>query len=261
METEETEDRHLDEDDGMDVTVGHNFNSETTCLICFTFMEPEKSRTLGDKARETVIAASKKRNDSKHEIIGKYGTLKLHKSCYTNYINSSNIDAALKKSKVQKQSWRAAVQVAKEFDFESACYFCTSARHPRNKDIYFVKNIEKVIGVAEALKARENLSEDDALLLQRVNTLKTKFNSTKAIYHGMCYKKFYNYRVNSILGRPLSEDMANVLSFIIKYILKHTDECQFSVQSILNNYDRNKSIDLREIKKIIFKITLATTYR
>lgn len=136
----------------------------------------------------------------------------------------------------------------KDFHFETAWFFCENNNHPHNKKIHYVTKIETVIGIIEALNAGEPLNDDDVLLLKHVKILKTKFKSTKAMYHGICYKKFYMYRVSSILGRPRSADMTNVLSFIIDYILKHTDECQFSVQSILRNYDGNKALDIRDIR-------------
>lgn len=234
--------------DETEVTASNDFNPETTCLICLTELDPTKSRSIGKKARETVINASKERKDNKHKVIGKYDIFNLHTSCYSNYIKPTNIKNACKKSEQRKKAWREAVQVAKEFDFEAACFFCEKSFHPTDKSNHLVENLETVIRLSEALNARKTLSDDEALLLKRVQILMNDFESKRALYHGVCYKKFYNYRVSSILGRPRSDDMANVLSFTIKHILQHTDECQFSVQSILRNYTGNKAIGLREIK-------------
>lgn len=85
METEDfIEDPGRDEDDEIDstddeveVTASNNYNPETTCLICFTEMEPDKLRSLGDKYELTVIDASKQRKDNKYEMIPKYVILKL----------------------------------------------------------------------------------------------------------------------------------------------------------------------------------------
>lgn len=155
--------------------------------------------------------------------------MKLYKTCYTTYIDESSIRTALKKSIEQSKATRQANKAAKEFDFQSMCFFCENKKHPRDKDIHFIENVDTVKGIIEALEKRKNLNDDEASLLKRVNVLKNKLKTVKAMYHGVCIKKFHNYRICSILGRPRSEDMTNVLSFIFDYILNHTEECQFSV--------------------------------
>lgn len=70
-------------------------------------------------------------------------------------------------------------------------------------------------------------------------------------YHSKCLLKFYAYRPNNIKGRPIGENMSDLLSFVINSILENSEECQFSLKKILNDYvSHHGQSDLHRLDRI-----------
>ena len=55
-------------------------------------------------------------------------------------------------------------------------------------------------------------------------------------YHAKCMSLFYMYSPTNVKGKPISDDISDLISFIINYLLENSDECQFSLKEILEKY-------------------------
>lgn len=116
------------------------------------------------------------------------------------------------------------------------------------------------------------LDQKEKILMVRLCLLKEKFNDLKPYYHKSCFKEFYRCKTRAAVGRPITDDTAKVVSYVVDYILENKDECQFSLNEILKDFDgdipsfRNINEHLllqfnEEIQTYFFKKDLHIIYR
>lgn len=232
----------------IDVESSHEFDTDKTCLICFKEMTPTNKKRLGDKAKGTVIAASKRRKDNKFRMMEKVTNLTLHSNCFCVYIRENSILSALKKLKQKNETKRESMEAVRMFDFKNQCFIC---EQPANKrKIHYIKHSATTLAMIENLNEKKDLNEYEKFLLLRLEIVAEKFKDTKCFYHKACYTRFYKYDTRKLPGRPLSDNMTKILDFIIDHIISNDDECQFSVQTILKNFEGDKSnVEMRYVKK------------
>ena len=76
-----------------------------------------------------------------------------------------------------------------------------------------------------------------------------------ARYHVKCYKNFYNYKSTNTVGRPLHPAYSAAENYVINYILNNSDECQFSLKSILESYTESSEFlecpSMKYMKKLL----------
>ena len=58
-----------------------------------------------------------------------------------------------------------------------------------------------------------------------------------ARYHLFCAARFYDYQLNRIPERADDEPISDALQFVVDYMQKKSEECQFSLNYILEKYN------------------------
>lgn len=95
-----------------------------TCFICKAEITKD-SRTVGEKAINTIISASVKRKDNHHKHLKNLKTLVVHGTCYRNYVTERVIEQSLRqKKKRRSESYESEKASKSEFNFEKYCFFC-----------------------------------------------------------------------------------------------------------------------------------------
>ena len=161
--------------------------------------------------------------------------LRLHCNCKIVYVRPNSIEAALKKGKNERTQKRESLKQANTFNFNEACFFCEKRTHKDEPKVY-VANVSTIDKMLEELDNR-TLDQKEKILMVRLCLLKEKFNDLKPYYHKSCFKEFYRCKTRAAVGRPITDDTAKVVSYIIDYILENKDECQFSLNEILKDFD------------------------
>lgn len=201
-------------------------------------MDASKSCVVKERGIKSLIDASLKRKDNKNKVLENKKEITVHQTCQNLYKRESNIKIALKKA---KQSWhddRRRRQAGREFEFSTACFICTkllTTMKPYTR-VSKQSTIDNVLAqLNEYLKTDINKA-----ISSRLQPLKSKDDSYYVdniiCYHNNCLSRFYLYCPNNVLGKPISEGMSDVLSFIINYIVENSEECQFSLKNILEEY-------------------------
>lgn len=199
-----------------------DFSIESGCIICLGDLSLKKVKKIGQRAIRTVIDASKKRKDKKFKLIGKATELKLHESCYANYISSNSIEVAVKNLNKKRSEIRDALKETRASDFNKVCFICKKEAY--NKTTSFVQNLGTINNMCTHF-VQKDLDDEKKLLLARLNLIKDNFSSIKPFYHTQCYNKFFIADKTRSVGRPISESMSKVVKFVNDYIFENQQEC------------------------------------
>lgn len=252
MDNREAENVVDEADETIDIPAGAgNIDATTTCLICFKAMTPTNSRAIGEKAKTTILQASKKRKDRKFQSMDDLTNCKLHSSCYTQYIRESSIAAAVKKFNDYRLAMRENKRSTALFDYKNNCFMCEQTGRGNNDKTYNVESATlNCIREEMERKAETNMQSDaDKILSFKLEYIHENFDTVEPIYHKKCYNKFFRYRTTNTIGRPIEKNLSKVISFIIDYILNNEEECQFSLNEILNQYTGDKDdVNIRNVK-------------
>lgn len=215
----------------------------TKCFICGAEVAESARRIVKSLGLETLIQASKKRKDGKHVQFKAETEIVVHKSCQTKYVLPSNIKKAAEEHAQAGPSTRSAPPAS--FDFGNLCFICgedasdnfinkqAKNRHESRVVVGFVVNNSirsKIVNFCE----KTPTLYAESVLSRIIST--PDLSEVGARYHRNCYKNLYNYQSESIRGRPLNPSFSAAESFVIDYILNNSDECQFSLSSILQQF-------------------------
>lgn len=223
-------------------------------MLCDKYLEDSKSIVVKKRGIVSLVQASRKRHDKKHVKLEKLNEILIHKSCQTLYVRESNVKLA----KVQsRETWQKARKIrndGKEFDFSLHCFVCGNKCFTHKKDCRRTTKQSTVDNVLEQLDYYPK-TEANRVIASRLNSLKDKddryYIDNNVSYHSKCLLKFYAYRPNNIKGRPIGENMSDLLSFVINTILENSEECQFSLKKILNDYvSKHGQSDLPRLDRI-----------
>lgn len=210
-----------------------------TCLLCEEIMEPSKCRIVNERGIKNLIEASIKRNDKKHLKLRDLTEITVHKTCQTMYVRESNIKIAVAKSKQNWYNVRSRAKSGREFDFSATCFLCSNPMHDVLRNCHRITKQSTIDNLIAQLEVYPK-TEENMIISSRLAQLKSQDDNYYSVnnisYHSACLSKFYQYSPCNVRGRPISEDMSDVLSFIINDILENSDECQFSLKSILEKY-------------------------
>ena len=204
-------------------------------------------RKSGEKAIETVIYVSKKRLDCKWKLIQNKSNLKMHNSCYDIYIRKESINKHIKDSQKKEASRRKSFDRATNFEYEKFCFICESSN--KRKQYFVPTSVDCISNMVNYLQSLDSLTENERLLVTRLNVLAQNFENIKCFYHHHCYAKLYQYKSNKVIGRPMNDDMRAALNFVIDHVINNADECQFSVRKILESCEDDVSeVTMCELK-------------
>ena len=214
-------------------------DDDEICLLCDKPNEPSKSHILKERAINNLILASHKRKDKKHLKLQKLKEITVHKTCQTLYTRESNIKRALAASALTWLKDRNRCKEGRGFAFSTHCFFCSNQCHSCKQNLTRVSKQETIDNILAQLQALPK-SEENKILASRLSNLKKESDNyyieNTVYYHSKCLSVFYSYSPCNVKGRPITEDMSNLLSFIINYLLENSDQCQFSLKDILQIY-------------------------
>lgn len=210
-----------------------------TCLLCEEIVESSQCRIVKERGIKNLIEASIKRKDQKHLKLRDLTEITVHKNCQTMYVRESNIKIALAKSKQNWHNVRSRAKSGREFDFSATCFLCSNPMHDVLRNFHRITKQATIDNLIAQLQVYPK-TEENMIISSRLAQLKSQDDNYYSVnnisYHSACLSKFYQYSPYNVRGRPISEDMSDVLSFIINDILENSDQCQFSLKSSLEKY-------------------------
>lgn len=107
--------------------------------------------------------------------------------------------------------------------------------------------METITNVINTAEEREDGKNKYKFLIHRLKQIEN-LETSNPKYHSNCLSKFYQYRPNTVKGRPISEEMSEALIFVINHIINNEEVCQFSLKEILSEYEGGLP-ELRALKK------------
>lgn len=98
-------------------------------------------------------------------------------------------------------------------------------------------------------------TESNKIILSRLLKLKNNndnyYVDNIVNYHSNCLARFYLYSSNNVKGKPISDNMSDLLAFIINSILDNSEECQFSLKGIIQKFqDEHRPVDIPRLHRI-----------
>lgn len=223
------------------------------CAICDSQINElqEAKIEVTNARRKTLEKVSQKRGD-KLLIKLRGQTSFLHELCYNNYTNYRQVERyeAAKNSLLNKLQSNSSSS-GNNFDFNSSCLFCLNdasdtfilkeSKKTKNKRYIVVKIIsEKNLNTLIDHENKRNAN--DTALKNLLKSIDLKVDRPR--FYRQCQQKYLkNYEAHP---RPVESDI--IVKFVIDYLKKNSDECQFSLNEILRLYE-GEQIDITYLSK------------
>lgn len=143
--------------------------------------------------------------------------------------------------KAEADNWRNNRKRREEgraFDLSTNCLFCFTSFHSKveYRRIRKQSTVDSIIAQLEAYGKTQQNRTISARICQLRNKNDSYYTNNDLCHHAHCMARFFKFQTHNVRGRPITEDMTNLLSFIINCILQNSEECQFSLKSILEAY-------------------------
>lgn len=231
------------------------------CTICTKTLTPETSRTFKRQAIQKLIIISEKLKDVKANIFNSMESVDLHNSCYVVYTRDKS-DASTSRKRKRINVSNVETTNVENFDFSQHCFLCGDLasdtciqNHKKNPKIYpkiYIANNDTIVNIKNIIDKLKNENDNYDLVKKRLK-LDKDLATERARYHSNCYKSlYYTYTTGLFshkLGRPCIENISNAVDFVIDYLRRNSDECQFSLKNILNQYQSTEIINVRYIQE------------
>ncbi|KAJ8678207.1 hypothetical protein QAD02_013994 [Eretmocerus hayati] len=219
------------------------------CIICQKAVhesgpDAKGCRTLKTSAIEKLRSSSLQRRDGMHKRIPKdTDTIIVHDSCRSSYNRLPSTESKslqTSKSSTRKTSIRAKPQ--QEYLFKEKCLFCDGDASDdyekqqrkngpeRARKVARVQDDSTRISILKLCKERND--HEGALVYARIESVPDLIK-VGARYHYDCYPKFAKYRLTDDDGNCIDSSLDKATQFIIQYILENDDDCQFSLQDLI----------------------------
>lgn len=218
------------------------------CLLCEKVItESEVSKKIGERAIATLISSSERRKDKKDIELRKHSSIIVHSRCQALYTTESQIKAAEKKVSENLAKRRKLMKEERQFDFSTSCFFCgLKAINTSKKKCSIVSSNETKVTILEKIcTADAEFSERVAARIRDIDLV-----AVEARYHSQCMSDFYRLRESVVIGRPLDEDISDISTKVINFILENDHESQFSLKDILKieSFEGIPNINLIKIR-------------
>lgn len=192
----------------------------------FNCGKPGKTDKTSAKRIESIISASKLRNDDIYESLEQRFTanpnlvLHCHRTCVSTYTSKTHINRALKRTLPKEdfslQNKRVLRSESDYFNFRRNCFFCGDEcidRDPKNpcryNPYFLVRSVEFKTGTLDVCNKRHDKWAEEVQL--RVLGAPSDLHAADARYHWKCHKLFTSDRnikaaKNKISSDDLKED-------------------------------------------------------
>lgn len=236
----------------------------STCFICSLSMEEGEIVLVKEKGVQTVRASSVALKNVENERLLKHlNQIHVHTACQKRYNNQKLMKAAVQRGEthMKKTSTRAS---SPHFSFKDHCFMCgeiITAKFIENQKKYpaekrnSVHTVEKVTMNANILEAAERRGDEWALKIKQKISEDTDLVALDARYHLFCQRMLYKSPSKG-LGRgsnnAYSSSVDKAMDKIFTYLEGNSDECQFSLNQLIEQIEGEKP-DIRTIKKRLFE--------
>lgn len=209
-------------------------SDSSICLVC------NKSGSQGiakvtKKGLETIISASRQRNDNKWQNLTNAGDVFIHKQCRKEYTHPTNLSKL--KSNEPSTSKVLRSTVSKEFDFKKHCFICNEYI-----DIQTIRKYKKKIDFRQVctIELKNKLinrcnDRNDKLGIDVFNRINSEIDlvAAEAIYHKNCYNKFMQDNLHDQVGRPVKHPLEDAFEKICDFIENDSENCQFGIKELV----------------------------
>lgn len=207
-------------------------DDKSICVIC-NKSGSQGMVTVTKKGLETIITASKQRDDNKWQNLTNACGVFVHKQCRKEYTHPTNLlkvkSNAPSTSKILLRS-----TISKGFDFKKHCFVCDEyiniqaiKKYKRNIEFRQVCTIEfknKVINRC--------MERNDKLGLEVFNKINNEIDlvAAEAMYHVNCFNKFMQDKSSDHVGRPVNPPLEEAFEKICNFIENDSENCQFAIK-------------------------------
>ena len=215
---------------------------EDVCQLCSLSLQEGDTTCITDKGKASLQAASRERDDGKHETMLTTPPTKVHVKCYKDYTRKTSISSFKRNVASDKAEIDDATRLrsmSQEFDIKTHCLYCankieSSTKSPkiRRREYSCVETIEYVKSLITRAKERKDEWGTDVLVrVEAVNDLIAE----EAKYHHDCALEFRRRKdkLNEVPGKSKKEQAFDKLC---EY-LEENDECQYALKEITELMD------------------------
>ncbi|KAJ8671111.1 hypothetical protein QAD02_002370 [Eretmocerus hayati] len=223
-------------------------NPPAACIICNKPLgvgAGDKSlRILKRSAIQKLRDWSAARDDKLREQLKDVEEITVHDSCRASYSRSPSTqkNAPSKGSKPPSSRPSTRANKVEEFSFTTMCMFCGLDVGPdyelrqkklnasRRRKIGFIKQNETRQSIITACKARND--HESYVVLQRIADV-LDLVEREARYHCDCMAKYVKLESRDVNTSSSAHSLDSLQNFIVDYIHKNDDDCQFSLRDII----------------------------
>lgn len=235
------------------------------CFICKGGVESGELSVVKARGVARLLESSVKRKLSADEqFLRGLSEVRVHSACQTRYNNEKLIAAFARRGYDTSESrflvpTRSQVQ---KFDFTNACFLCEEAisddyRAKQAKLPLERRNVPVKVTIPEMAnkiieKARMRGDEWGKKIEERISqllNLNTDLVAVNAEYHQKCLKSFYHPPKSAQKrGFRPSPSVDEAMQVIFSYIDENSDECQFSIQQLLELIEEDSRPHSKTVK-------------
>ncbi|CAH1118147.1 unnamed protein product [Phaedon cochleariae] len=224
------------------------------CFICQGSLIDGDVVTVRQKGVKTLISSSVQRKNNEHRrYLTNLSEVKVHSACQKHYNNPKLISSYLKRASEPSTSTRRS----NVFDLRKHCFYCGKEAddnweenlrrlpYAKRNLIHKVMKLELRDSVIEVARRRgDNWASE---VWQRISD--EDLCARDAWYHRFCQRDFYRpVRSGGEKGRPLSKDVDEAMEMIFSYIENNPEECQFSLEELMNQITTENVPQARTVK-------------
>ncbi|KAK2578573.1 hypothetical protein KPH14_012007 [Odynerus spinipes] len=177
----------------------------------------------------------------------------MHQACYKSYSDKRLVEVCRRNHDASRSSLMSSPVESHElptFDFKNYCFICTECVDPVEEKKRPI-NMRRRVSVVTNSEFRDtvfihfNHRKDVLARIENVPDL----TIVEARYHRTCWNNKKRIAVQNRPGRPISSEIDRAMEYIYNYIDQNSDECQFTLQELIENIEGDFIPDVRTIKK------------
>lgn len=239
-------------------------SSDLLCFICNGSVSGDVS-VVKERGIKTLIEASIKRKQVNHKhYLKDLKQVSVHSACQTNYINTKLIKAYLCRSAKSGPQSTQTRSTGDAFTFKDHCFFCNEKITREFIEIQKKLPISrrKVVHLVQVDTLRESVltaaqkrgDEWGETVINRLSSV-TDLVAADAMYHAVCHKRFYgtNAPTGEKRGYRPATTVDEAMEHIYVYLADHSDECQFSLEELMDQIEGDFRPEMRTVKDRLFK--------
>lgn len=237
------------------------YDTMSVCFICDASLEDGTLvSTVKSRGIASFIEASRKRSDGKAVFLKKKTSVNVHEKCRKVYVNDRMVAAFVNSAKKERSTtFTTTRSLIPEFNFRTHCFLCgkriteefiaAQSREPpsQRNTVYSVQvdNLRDTV-LKVAIARNDDYGQS---IIQRIEPV-ADLIAAYAQYHSKCYKDLYGRpKVQEHKRRgPHAVDIDKAMQCIYDYIENSDDECQFSMEQLIEQIKGNYQPEVKTVK-------------